>query len=333
VFTPGDSSGYTASHGSVSLKVNKAIPVIEWPAPDPIGYGAALGARQLNAKVGVTGSLAYTPALSETLSPGVHELSVVFTPKDQLNYTTARAAVALNVTEKMPVQIHWPTPQQIGYGNALNSAQLNATASVAGTFAYTPSAGHILAPGRYTLTATFTPAEADKYATGEATVELEVEGAAETAAAPAQAEEAPYTWSFDTGNGAPPEPPQAETKAAAPGAEEEGFEAPAPAPPAADTESEWSFLTITSPHGDSAVQTEIKHVQESTPHVDLPPAAEEETPYEWTFDTTSASQSSEASPKAKAERNGNGTKPHETRKFKGAIYEKGDDGQWHLQKK
>ncbi len=196
VFTPADTSGYSASQAAVSLTVAKATPAITWPTPDPIAYGAALSATQLNAAATVPGSFAYTPAAGEILEPGVHELSVNFTPTDTLNYTSARAVVPLTVTEKLSPLITWPVPSAISYGTALNATQLNATASVPGTFVYTPSAGHVLAPGRYTLSASFTPLDAEKYATAQATVVLEVEGSPDNASLPTAATETPSTRTF-----------------------------------------------------------------------------------------------------------------------------------------
>ena len=159
VFTPADTLGYSISQSAVSLSVAKATPAVTWPTPDPIAHGVALSATQLNATATVPGSFAYTPAAGEMLAPGVHELSVIFTPADTLNYATVRAVVSLTVTEKLPALITWPAPSAISYGTALSAVQLNATASVPGTFVYTPSAGHVLAPGRYTLSASFTPSE------------------------------------------------------------------------------------------------------------------------------------------------------------------------------
>ena len=91
----------------------------------------------------------------------MHELSATFTPMDTLNYTTVTCHVPLAVTEKLPALINWPVPSAISYGTALSAAQLNATASVPGTFVYTPSAGHVLAPGKYTLSALFTPSDTE----------------------------------------------------------------------------------------------------------------------------------------------------------------------------
>ena len=210
VFTPADTSAYSASQTAVSLTVAKATPAITWPTPDPIAYGAALSATQLNAAATAPGSFAYTPAAGEILEPGVHELSVNFTPTDTLNYTSARAVVLLTVNEKLSPLITWPVPSAISYGTALNATQLNATASVPGTFVYTPSAGHVLAPGRYTLSASFTPLDAEKYATAQATVVLEVEGSPDIASLPTAATETPSTRTFTAIDSAHADPAPAE---------------------------------------------------------------------------------------------------------------------------
>lgn len=245
VFTPADTLGYSISQSVVSLRVTKATPAVRWPTPDPIAHDVALSAAQLNALAPVPGSFAYTPAAGEKLTPGVHELSAIFTPADTLNYATVSATVSLAVTEKLPALINWPAPAAISYGTALSAAQLNAAASVPGTFVYTPSAGHVLAPGRYTLSAFFTPSEADKYAKAQATVELEVEGSPYASSQPSPAAEVPAPRAIPMTDFAPVESTPADR-----------------------------------PH---------EHI-----------AAE--------------------------------TRPRETRTYKGAVYEKGEDGQWHLQK-
>lgn len=203
VFTPADHFDYSPSQASVELTVAKVVPSIAWRAPDPISYGAALSATQLNATATVSGSFAYTPAAGELLTPGAHELSVTFTPTDTLNYTTEHAVVSLTVKEQLPTFITWPAPSVISYGTELSATELNATASVPGRFVYTPSAGHILAPGRYTLSATFTPSDTEKFASAQASVVLEVEKASEVASSSTTATETPYTWTFTAINSAP----------------------------------------------------------------------------------------------------------------------------------
>jgi TonB family protein len=191
VFTPEDTLGYSASQAAALLTVAKATPAIIWPAPDHIACGAAISATQLNATATVPGSFAYSPAAGDILAPGVHELSVTFTPFDTLNYATARAVVPLTITEKLPTTITWPVPSPISYRTPLSATQLNATASVPGTFVYTPSEGHVLARGIYILSASFTPSDTEKYATAQATVVLQVEGLNDVASKPAAAAETP----------------------------------------------------------------------------------------------------------------------------------------------
>ena len=200
VFTPTDTLGYSTSQTSASLTVAKATPAITWPTPESITYGAALSATQLNATATVPGSLTFSPAAGEILPPGVHQLSVVFTPTDTLNYTTVRAVVPLTVAEKLPSVITWPVPSLISYGTALSDIQLNATASVEGTFIYTPSAGNVLAPGRYTLSATFTPSDTESYATAKATVVLVVQGSPDLASSPTAETEPQFAWTFTSTN-------------------------------------------------------------------------------------------------------------------------------------
>lgn len=73
--------------------------------------------------------------------------------------------------------ITWATPAAITYGTALSATQLDATASVAGTFSYSPAAGTVLAAGSQTLKVTFTPADAADYTSATASVTLTVQKA------------------------------------------------------------------------------------------------------------------------------------------------------------
>jgi hypothetical protein len=70
--------------------------------------------------------------------------------------------------------ITWATPANIIYGTPLSGAQLNASSTVAGTFAYSPVAGTVLGTGKQTLNTTFTPTDAVDYTTETASVTLTV---------------------------------------------------------------------------------------------------------------------------------------------------------------
>jgi Abnormal spindle-like microcephaly-assoc'd, ASPM-SPD-2-Hydin len=133
-------------------------PVISWGTPAAITYGSALSSAQLDATATVAGTFAYSPASGTILGAGSHALSVTFTPTDSGEYTTATATVTLTVNKATPT-ITWATPGAIDSGTKLSSKQLDAKASVPGTFVYSPAAGTLLEPGNETLTVIFTPTD------------------------------------------------------------------------------------------------------------------------------------------------------------------------------
>src|SRR6185437_5768390 len=78
-----------------------------------------------------------------------------------------------------PVQavLQWATPSAITYGTPLSGTQLDATANVQGTFAYSPASGTVLTAGTHTLTVTFTPTDSTHYVSAQGGVTLSVIGA------------------------------------------------------------------------------------------------------------------------------------------------------------
>ena len=174
-FTPTDSENYAQTQATVSLEVAKATPTIHWTAPEPIMDGTRLSTTQLCATASTRGTLDYSAAAGTQLSPGTHALTVTFTPADRANYTTAQATVPLTVVAREIPEIAWPAPDPIPYGTVLSRAQLCATASVPGTFDYSPAAGEILTAGTRTLSVRFTPTDTENYATTESSVSLIVE--------------------------------------------------------------------------------------------------------------------------------------------------------------
>jgi hypothetical protein len=169
-FTPTDTTDYNPATTTVTLAVNQATPTINWPTPTAISYGTALSATQLDATASVAGSFSYTPALGTVLTAGPQTLSVNFTPTDTADYGGASASVTLTVNKVTPT-ITWNAPGVVPVGTALSATQLNATASVPGSFAYTPAAGTVLSiAGNTTLSAIFTPTDATDYNTATATV-------------------------------------------------------------------------------------------------------------------------------------------------------------------
>jgi len=166
-FAPTDAINYNAVAGTQkSITVNKAIPTVTWANPATITYGTALSATQLNATASVAGTFTYTPAAGTVLNAGAGQtLSVDFAPTDASNYNAvAGTQKSITVNKALPV-ITWAAPSAITYGTALSATQLNATASVAGTFTYTPAAGTVPNAGSQPLTVNFSPTDATNYAT------------------------------------------------------------------------------------------------------------------------------------------------------------------------
>jgi gliding motility-associated-like protein len=165
-FTPTDGGNYNPVNGTtVLITVNKATPVVSWSNPAPITYGTALSATQLNATASVPGSFVYAPGLGTILNAGMNQsLSVNFTPTDAVNYSNVNGTTVLITVNKATPVVSWSNPAAITYGTALSASQLNATATVPGTFAYTPPAGTVLNAGvNQLLTVNFTPSNTTNF--------------------------------------------------------------------------------------------------------------------------------------------------------------------------
>jgi hypothetical protein len=108
---------------------------------------------------------------------------------DAGNYTLAQpTGLSANITEAS-AGLAWSAPSAITYGTLLSATQLNATASVPGTFVYTPALGTKLAAGAHTLSVTFTPTSSD-YAAATTTVSITIDKKALTITA--SSESLPY---------------------------------------------------------------------------------------------------------------------------------------------
>jgi hypothetical protein len=90
------------------------------------------------------------------------------------NYTAATPVDQSFTVAKATPTLTWATPSAITFGTALSATQLNATGSVAGTFAYSPASGATLSVGTQTLSATFTPTDTANYNPASASVALSV---------------------------------------------------------------------------------------------------------------------------------------------------------------
>jgi hypothetical protein len=215
----------------------------------------------------------------------------------------------------MPV-LTWPTPATISYGTLLNATQLNATASVPGTFVYTPAAGEMLSAGTHTLTAAFTPKDSSDDAQAQATVQLTV-----TKATPIITWPLPAAISYGTVLSAA----QLNATALIPGTFV--YTPAAGNVIAAGTQTLSVTFTPTDTSDYTTAQATVTLVVEGLPNIALlmPEQADAD-----------ASRADHGDAKQGAQNNNtalNQQSKLETRTYKGATYMKGADGQWYLQKK
>jgi hypothetical protein len=176
-YTDTDADNDASTEATVTLTV-KLGTTINWANPAEIVYGTALSGAQLNATASVPGTLSYNPPANTILSAGNSQtLTVTFTPADYADYAGDTASVLINVAQATTT-VNWTSPGTIVYGTPLSGAQLDATASVPGSFAYGPGAGAVLGVGNgKTLTVVFTPYDATDYSGSYATTTINVQPA------------------------------------------------------------------------------------------------------------------------------------------------------------
>jgi hypothetical protein len=106
VFTPADTATYASVAASVAIQVDQAEPFLSWGTPAPILLGTPLSEIQLSAiafaGTQVAGTYAYSPSLGDILPSGNTTSTVVFTPADTLNYTSATKTVSIVVYQAAP---------------------------------------------------------------------------------------------------------------------------------------------------------------------------------------------------------------------------------------
>ena len=121
----------------------------------PLLNAGGLSAGTLAAGASCQLPISFTPTAAGTLS-GTLVLTDNKLNAAAPNYASQTIKLSGASTLAVPI-ITWATPIAITYGTALSAAQLDATASVAGSFVYTQAIGTVLGAGSQTLSVTFTP--------------------------------------------------------------------------------------------------------------------------------------------------------------------------------
>jgi hypothetical protein len=188
----------TASTGSTTqtivLLLNASVPTLAVTTSNPsTTYG---GGVTFTATIssGPTGSVTFydgatpigaaaingaTAAFStSSLTAGVHVITANWPGNS--NYAPVTSVAITQVVNKATPSVTWATPAAIVSGTALSATQLDATASVPGTFAYSPASGTVPATGSQILTVIFTPTDTTDYNTATDSVTLTVNAATPT---------------------------------------------------------------------------------------------------------------------------------------------------------
>ena len=122
-----------------------------------------------------TGAFTYTPLPDAN---GVDAFTFIAND-GRVDSNAATVTVTITPTADLPV-LAWSAPSAIVYGTPLSQVQLNATADVPGTFAYSPPAGTVLSSGTQELSVIFTPGDTTNYTTSATSVSITVAQAAAT---------------------------------------------------------------------------------------------------------------------------------------------------------
>jgi hypothetical protein len=174
IFIPTDTVNYTTLFQNVSVTVNAVAPDITvWPSASAITYGQTLASSTLSGGVVITaGTFSFTTPATVP-GAGTAKQSVIFTPIDTANYTSAAQNVSVTVNAAAPIVTTWPSASAITYGQTLVSSILSGGVG-AGSFAFTTPT---TAPnaGTANQSVTFTPSDLVNYTIAVQNVNVTVE--------------------------------------------------------------------------------------------------------------------------------------------------------------
>jgi len=186
----GDGTGGYSGDGGLATSAELYFPA--GVTVDSIGNlyiadGSNCRVRKVTVSTGIISTVAGNGTYPYSGSGGLATSAGIFVPSgvaldssNNLYIADSNDSRILAVNLRSVPTITWTTPAAITYGTALSATQLNATASVAGTFVYTPDSGTVLGAGSQTLSVTLTPTDTFDYSTATQTVTLHVNQATPT---------------------------------------------------------------------------------------------------------------------------------------------------------
>jgi hypothetical protein len=169
-------NNYNITYNTAQFTINPA-PASVTPNPasktygtaDPVLTGTLTGFLSSD---NVTATFSRTAG--ETVAGGPYTSTAVLSPTAVLsNYNITYNTAPFTITKAAPV-VTW-NPSAVVYGAPLGSAQLNATTTIPGSWAYKPASGTVLSAGSHTLSVTFTPTDSSDYTSATQTATVKVQ--------------------------------------------------------------------------------------------------------------------------------------------------------------
>ncbi len=183
VFTPTDTNDFQSATNTVNLVVLTApltVTAASFSRPqgttNPVFTGTITGLQN-----GDNITATYNCGAAVSSPSGTYP--IIPTLVDPNNRKSNYAVSLINGTLSVGTIVTWTNPAAILYGTPLGAGQLDATANVPGSFAYSPNSGTVLDTGTYTLSAVFTPTDTNDFQPATNNVSLVVSPAALTVTA------------------------------------------------------------------------------------------------------------------------------------------------------
>ena len=159
-FTPSNPN-YTAATATTTIEVRKAVPSVGAAFYNVFYDGqphpASASARGVNWELLEPITVTYNGSTEVPVNAGVYV--IVTSYPGSANYEAASATMTREIYRTSVSNMTWLGPGTLIYGTPLGPSQFQTTASVPGTFAFTPGPGAVLDAGTHTITATFTPTD------------------------------------------------------------------------------------------------------------------------------------------------------------------------------
>jgi hypothetical protein len=166
--TGGGSTTVTVSSGGLQAGAAVTVPIT---VRGDLNGDGKVDQDDVNVIVGALG----TPVTKPTDARDLNKDGVINLADAQILVSLCSTTCQLPGGLKDTPVIVWAKPASIAFGSALGSGQLNASASVPGTFVYSPSAGTVLPVGTgQVLSAMFTPSNVAVYNTAPGSTTVDV---------------------------------------------------------------------------------------------------------------------------------------------------------------